>query len=180
VFWLKANLYNWMINPGLFWLPQSLPFLHLGETRYHPLTALEGMDPITLSMLPSNVKSYQSDPMSTQNKLHEMLNTLDLDNVDIIDLPRLCESTKGRRLLRYPLLVEQEIREQLYTRLQRLGLGVSRMYPAILPQIKGLEEILQSEEFPEAVLFAKRLLTLPTHRQVSQAAIDKIRQVITG
>jgi len=179
-FWLKAKLYNGMISPRLYWLPQSLPFLHLGETRFHPLKSLEGIDPLRLSMLASNVKAYQHDSMTTQNKLYEMLGQSDLSHSDITDLSRSCENTKERRLLRYPLLVGKAIRDQLYSELQRYGLGVSRMYPTILPEISGLEALQQQGEFPEASSFAKRLLTLPTHSQVSQMDIDKMCQIISA
>lgn len=178
-FWLKAKLYNFMIKPRLYWLPLSLPFLHLGETHYHSLSSLKAIDRIKLSILPSNVKAYQDDSMNAQNKLYEMLSKFDSGNSGITDLSRLCKCSKERKLLRYPLLVEQEIRDQLYTKLQQYGLGVSRMYPAILPEITGLGGLLQQGEFPEAASFAKRLLTLPTHSQVSQTDIDKICQVIS-
>lgn len=176
-FWLKAHLYNWMINPGLYWIPKSLPFLQLGETHYHPLSSINAMDKRQLSMLPANVKAYQSNSMNTQNQLQGMLNELDQKNSAILDLPSLCKCTKARRLLRYPLLVEQEFRDQLVTKLQ--GLGVSKMYPAILPKINGLENTLPQGEFPEAISFSKRILTLPTHSHVGKDDIDKMFQHIS-
>lgn len=179
-YWLKAKLYNGMISPRLYWLPKSLPFLHLGETRYHTLDSLEGIDPIRLSMLPSNVKAYQHDSMGTQKKLAVMLDTLDLDRSGIIDLPRACKIGKVRRLLRYPLLVESESRDQFYVRLQKRGLGSSLMYPQTLPNIPGLEALLSGQgSFPEAEAFAKRILTLPTHSRVGQADIDNIYRLLS-
>ncbi|RLA21594.1 MAG: hypothetical protein DRQ62_09345, partial [Gammaproteobacteria bacterium] len=51
---LKVKLYNAIILPSLYWLPQSLPFLHLGETRYHTLQAIEVMDQQYMDLLPAN------------------------------------------------------------------------------------------------------------------------------
>ncbi|MCK5360802.1 MAG: hypothetical protein KAJ95_09255, partial [Gammaproteobacteria bacterium] len=69
---------------------------------------------------------------------------------------------------------------QLYAGLQRLGLGPSRMYPVVLPEILGLETLLLGQgAFPAASSFAERLLTLPTHRQVSQIDIGKMAQVLS-
>ena len=41
---LQAMLYNLLLSPRLYWIPQALPFLHLGETRYHPLERILPMD----------------------------------------------------------------------------------------------------------------------------------------
>lgn len=178
-FRLKAVLYNWMIHPRLYWLPQAMPFLHLGETHYYPLNSIQGMDRLRLSILPANVKVYRSNSSKTKEKILAMLDDLDLEVCGITDLPNACKITEGRRLLRYPLLVEPETRDQLYDELHRFGLGPSLMYPTVLPKISGLGSILQSQGvFPAASSFAERLLTLPTHQQVGQVDIAKMRQVL--
>lgn len=180
-FHLKARLYNWMIRPGLFWLPQSLPFLHLGETRYHPLNSLQEMDWIRLSVLPANIKAYQAALMHVQEKLAVTLAECDLEQAGIIDLPRACNIPQHRRLLRYPLLVEPERRDLLHARLQQQGLGASLMYPKALPEIPALAALLSAQgSFPAASAFAKKIITLPTHLQVSEADIEKIGEVISS
>jgi len=179
-FRLKAMLYNRMINPRLYWLPQALPFLHLGETRYHALTSIDAMSRAQLSILVANLKTYRNDKIPAQNNLMAMLKTINLENCGITDLPRACKIPKNRRLLRYPLLMESELRDSLYTQLRGAGLGPSQMYPAALPEIPGLESLLSDQgAFPGATSFAKQLLTLPTHQQVRQTDIDKIRQILS-
>lgn len=179
-FSLKAMLYNWMISPRLYWLPQALPFLHLSETRYHTLASLEGMDRIKSLMLASNIKAYQNGSMDTQESLVTMLGEMNPERHAIIDLPRVCKISEERRLLRYPLLLESGTRDRLYAGLRRLGLGPSRMYLAVLPEVPGLESLLPGQEaFPAASSFAERLLTLPTHQQVSQADIVKMCQTLS-
>jgi dTDP-4-amino-4,6-dideoxygalactose transaminase len=179
-FRLKARLYNSMIRPRVYWLPRSLPFLHLGETHYHPIQALEGMDPIQLSMLPANINAYQADPASAQNMLSTALAQCEIEDRGIIDLAVACNNPRHRRLLRYPLLVEPALRDQLYTGLQKSGLGSSRLYPKALPEIAGLETLLSAQgEFPAAASFAERILTLPTHAQVKPADIDKTRLILS-
>lgn len=180
-FHLKARLYNQLIRPGLFWLPQRLPFLHLGETRYHPLSSLQAMDRIRLSMLPANINAYQSALMHVQERLALTLDECDLERAGIIDLARACNISKHRRLLRYPLLVTPERRDQLHARLQQQGLGASLMYPKALPEIPALATLLSAQgSFPAAGEFAKKILTLPTHLQVSETDIEKIREVISS
>jgi len=66
-FSLKAKLYNTMISPWLYWLPQSLPFLHLGETRYHALHDIKAMDSVRKKLLVANVSRYQNDNKAAQS-----------------------------------------------------------------------------------------------------------------
>ena len=177
-FWSNTLLYNGMISPRLYWLPLSLPFLHLGETHFNPLTSVMGIDEIRLSLLHDNVRAYQHRSMDVQNSLCDLLNENDLEGIGITDLAISCKKPESRRLLRYPLLVDEDIRSQLFAKLRHHGLGVSQMYPVILTEIKGLEELKQQGKFPEAASFARRLLTLPTHEMVSYKDIVRIRQVL--
>ena len=180
-FWLKTALYNQMISPWLYWLPQGLPFLHLGETRYHTLSAIDAMDPLRLDVLPANIAAYRSDDMGTQTALVGMLGELDLAARGIIDLPRACKAPESRRLLRYPLLMDAASRELLYQQLKRHGLGASGMYPVALPGIPGLERLLEGQgPFPVADAFAARILTLPTHNGVRRGDVAKIRKVLAS
>jgi dTDP-4-amino-4,6-dideoxygalactose transaminase len=178
-FRLKVALYNQMISPWLYWLPQGLPFLHLGETRYHTLPAIDAMDSVRQSVLPANIAAYRGDDMAAQKALVDMLGELDLSAKRIIDLPRVCKTPESRRLLRYPLVVDAVDRDPLYQALKRRGLGPSGMYPAALPGIPGLERLLEGQgPFPAAEVFATRILTLPTHNGVRRGDVAKICQVL--
>jgi len=179
-FRLKVMLYNLMISPRLYWIPQSLPFLHLGETRFHSLSSIDAIDTERLARLPTNVCAYQIDDMKAQKGLASMLAELDLSTKGVIDLSAVCEIPTNRRLLRYPLLVNAKARDGFYAELRRRGLGSSGMYPATLPGIAGLRELLAGQgPFPAAEAFAARILTLPTHNRVGSADIAEIRRVIS-
>jgi dTDP-4-amino-4,6-dideoxygalactose transaminase len=178
-FRLKAAVYNRMISPWLYWLPQSLPFLHLGETRYHTLPDIEAMDAVRQAVLPGNLAVYRHDDMAVQKALAEGLDDLDLAGRDIIDLPKICRTPPERRLLRYPLLIRATDRDRLYEKLKHAGLGPSGMYPAALPGICGLKELLAEQgPFPAAELFSTRILTLPTHHGVRQVDIGEMCRVL--
>lgn len=178
-FRFKAMLYNLMTSPRLYWIPQSLPFLHLGETRFHPLSSIDAIDTERLVRLPTNVNAYQSDDMKAQKGLASMLAELDLSTKGIIDLTAVCKTPSNRRLLRYPLLVNTETRFGLSAELRRRGLGSSGMYPTTLPAISGLKELLAGQgPFPAAETFASGILTLPTHNRVGSGDIAEMRRVI--
>jgi len=178
-FQLKVMLYNLLISPRVYWIPQALPFLHLGETRFHPLSSIDAIDAARLAKLPTNVCAYQIDDMKAQKGLASMLAELDLSTRGIIDLTAVCGIPTNRRLLRYPLLVNAKERHRLYAELRRRGLGSSGMYPATLPGISGLKELLAGQgPFPAAETFAAGILTLPTHNRVGSGDIAEIRRVI--
>jgi len=177
--WLNIVIYNLMISPYLYWIPQGLPFLHLGDTQYHPLSGIEAMDSARLRLLAGNMQKYRDDSPNTQLALAETIRKLRETGKDIIDLPVACDIPVNRRLLRYPLLVVPQRRDRLYRRLRREGLGPSRMYPSSLPNISGLYGLLQGQgKFPVADEFSRRILTLPTHNRVRKPDIEKIRQII--
>ena len=179
---LKVKLYNAIILPSLYWLPQSLPFLHLGETRYHTLQAIEVMDQQYMDLLPANIYCYQDDASASirREKISLMLDSLTDSSDRPINLPRLCKVEANRRLLRYPLLLEARSRDRAYLRLKQAGLGASIMYPASLPKIPGVNHLLDDRQsFPNAEDFASRVLTLPTHTGVSEKDIDKMKNILS-
>ena len=183
-FSLKAKLYNAMISPWLYWLPQSLPFLHLGKTRYHALHDIEAMDSVRKKLLAANVSRYQNDNKAAQSsdKISEVLDSI----ADIVNLPVVCaapDSGSGqhpgqRRLLRYPILVDAGVRDALFQKLKQAGLGASIMYPASLPEIEGLALLFAGQEYPQARAFASKLITLPTHAGVCAKDIEKMAAVL--
>lgn len=193
---LKAKLYNTMISPYLYWLPQSLPFLHLGETRYHTLPDIEAMASVRLELLAQNITCYQSDLQAIIRcqEISSMLASLATEVSGVTDLPVLCGVSAKRRLLRYPILLEAGVRDQVYRKLQQSGLGASIMYPASLPKITGLSNFLDAgqsctkksytkksstrKNFPGAEEFASRIITLPTHQYVSSKRISEIKLIL--
>ena len=177
----KAALYNRMISPRLYWLPLSLPFLHLGETRYHFLDEIAAMDPVRMSMLPVNIKAYQNLGLEIQHAIGAIMQEVNSMVPSMIDLPKVCETSPDRKLLRYPLLVDISVRNQLHDRLMKAGLGPSLMYPSALPGISGLSGLLGRQgPFPAAESFSQRILTLPTHSGVGESDIACIRQILAS
>ena len=177
----KIHLYNKMISPHLYWLPDSLPFLHLGETRYHPLSDIQAMEADRQALLPTNIMAYQSDGLITQKKLASLLDEFDVPEALLFNLAARYQAVDQHRLLRYPLLVDPAIRDRLYLELKRSGLGPSKMYPLAMPAIPGLEKLLPGQHhFPQAEAFATRVLTLPTHQRFGQKDFLRLRRVLAN
>ena len=179
-FRLKALAYNALISPYLYWLPARLPFLGLGETRYEPLDSTEPAGPILGEFLPANVNEYWHRVDAVQARLTAMI--ADVSKGQLLDLFSDCrEPGHSQRLLRYPVLAaDQSLRDRLFLALDRKGLGVSKMYPASLPNIRGLENHLRAEgeAYPNAEAFARRILTFPVHSRVREIDLQRLHAII--
>ncbi|MFW2438944.1 MAG: DegT/DnrJ/EryC1/StrS family aminotransferase [Arenicellales bacterium] len=176
-FRITVRLYNQLISPRSYWILQGLPFLHLGETRYYPLDAIGPLAAVRKDVLKANVECYLEQGVATQVALSRMSDSLADDM--IVNLPAVCNLSAQHRLLRYPLLVASSKRNRIVAQLSEAGLGVSVMYPGILPAIPGLEALLAGQgPFPAAAQFSRQLLTLPTHAGVGGADIHKIAAAI--
>jgi dTDP-4-amino-4,6-dideoxygalactose transaminase len=172
---LKVSLYNQFLKPTRYGLLASLPFLHLGETRYKPLKSLDIAPPSIEFLLATNIEAYINRKLKIQNEISSMLKEFQVDV--LVDLPVVLKNDRSIPLLRYPLLLKtSDMRNKVLDKLTQLGLGASAMYPTPLPAIDGLEDIFnEQDEFLEAERFSKRLLTLPCHPGVTSRDINRLR-----
>ena len=179
-FRLKALAYNVLTSPYLYWLPAKLPFLGLGETRYKALDSVGPAEPILGEFLPANINEYWHGPDIVQTRLTALI--ADVSKGQMLDLfSGCCEPGRVQRLLRYPVLAaDQSLRDRLFQVLDREGLGVSKMYPASLPNIRGLESHLRVEgaAYPNAEAFARRILTFPVHSRVREIDLQRMHTCI--
>ncbi len=174
---LKIFLYNLLLHPGLYFIPNSLPFLKLGETRFKPLRSIKPMAEENRSILDANIDKYiKTRDNENQQWLFEIISESKL-----IDLPCACsDSNNTSTLLRYPVLAAScEQRDDVYDMLNRMGLGVSKMYQKPLNKIQGLEEIFKQQgEFPNAKNFSETLLTFPTHKGLTLTCVQKMKAAL--
>ena len=174
----KLLAYNTIITPYFYWLLETLPFVELGSTRFHPLDTISSMKPENKDYLGSNIESYQRQNNNTQDKLAEKLS-----KSGVIDLPARCETYSNQRLLRFPVLTKTpEQHDRVLTRLQALGCGASGLYPSALPEIEGVSSILTNKfsGLKYSSDFASRLVTLPTHPNVSEQHLRTIFDVLNS
>lgn len=174
----KVWLYNQLISPYLYWIPDSLPFLKLGKTCFKPLDNLSSPCDAFLTLLPANIQRYWRQGLEIQSLMMEML--ADLGKDEVVDLAVVTCGGELPRLLRYPLLIASpRLRDELYSALVREGLGASTMYPFPLPRIDGLaNEFTDHNPLPNAENFAGRILTLPVHSGVRGLDVDRMGAVI--
>lgn len=175
----KAHVYNFLLAPAVYGLLQFAPFLHLGETIYKPLEKMLPFGEKKVRLLAANIDAY----CRRERKQEAWLSTM-LENIDrnyISDLTAVCEHRSALTLLRYPVLVKNKsLRDRFFDAISKAGLGCSRMYSSPLPAIDGLDGVFQDQDqFPGAIDFSQRLLTLPCHPGVSCRDIDLVGDILS-
>ncbi len=183
LFQLKATMYNLLLSPRFYWLPESLPFLHLGETVYHPMDSIKAFPSGRLAYLPPNLKAYWDRHRHSGGRTDRIFSQL--THGEWTDLPAICCGNELPPLIRYPFLAANKKQaNRIYSRSKRHGLGVTRMYKKPLNEIEGLEHVFAGQgPFPNAKEFADLLLTFPTHRGVPEnfaEVFNKTLRIDTG
>lgn len=172
---IKRLLFNVLLSRYIYPLLERAPFLHVGETRFHPLEAIRILE-LPSSLLVAGMRVYfEREPLhlvydSQLSFLREagwtFVVTTDADD----PTPRL----------RYALLAPNEnLRDRVVTELNEKGIGANIFYGRTLPEIMNTASIPVglSGSYPNANNFAKRLITLPTHEDVGSNDISTIISV---
>lgn len=141
------------LNPYLFWIPKSLPFLKLGETIFDPDFSINRYSSFQAGF--SRSWSSRLDHMNTirrNNTIFWMnslkaLSQIKMDGVVFIRLPLKLKNLKTRKML---MRISDE-----------KGLGISETYPGAIESIKTLG--LEDCHCPNAISTVKKLVTLPVH-----------------
>ena len=169
----KLYLYALFFHPLLYWIPQSMPFLKLGETIFNPDFKIKKISPIAVALanrliwlIEENKKIREKNTIFLLQKLNSVKN---------INLPN-----HSFPYLRFPLLVSSNTqRNRLLTYLKAQGLGAAIFYPCPLNEQPGLKEYLQDNNtYTNAKKLSKTLITLPLHQKVSQKDLYKIINII--
>ena len=143
------------LRPTLFWLPKRLPFLKIGETRFHrtfPVRKFTG---------------FQAGLLHDWRQKLETLNRGRSDNADgYIEHLELSNGMQiyanGFPYNRFPIYLEGKAsKEELCESGNRMG--ISPMYPFPIHRIQEIKEMFDRRDFEGAETISDTLVTLPTH-----------------
>jgi len=178
VYQIKVKLFNVLSFPFYYYFLSKLPFLKLGETIFHPLNKINAIPSSIKKQFNANYKKY-NETQSLRVRYDDLFNSL--DSKLITSLPVQSGVSTYSPLLRYSILVkDSNIRELIYRDLSNAGVGISKMYQHILPDIANIKHSMFAEitDCTNAEYFAASLLTLPMHQDVKEQHIAKIKSVL--
>jgi dTDP-4-amino-4,6-dideoxygalactose transaminase len=166
-------LSTYLSDPRLYWIPQMMPFLHLGETQFIPDFPLrKGCSRVT-PVLDLLFRSLQEEKHIREENSSWYRHNLQPPSGNALSL------ADPYPFLRYPLLVKDPtLREKLLNRLSSEGTGAAGFYPGALNELPRLKERLDDRRhYRNARILARSLITLPVHPGVTPAAREKIARI---
>lgn len=159
---LAITSVQWALGrPALYAIPSGIPWLHLGETVYHPATEPVGMSLASASLVPAALALEPAD--LTLRRAHAAhLDALVAESPTFAPVMPIESSQAG--YLRYAA------RDLRGNRTVARSLGIVKPYPGTMAEYSQLRSIVFSNEpaTPGASEIARSLFTLPTHRFVNQ------------
>ncbi len=172
----RERLYNVAIRPSVYGLLASIPQLGIGETVYEPLAAIEELDEHSAARVAAAVRRYRAGAAQRES----IVRAYDRQFGAAVSLRVSSGVAPSGDSLRYPLLLPTAgQRDAALEALNHAGLGASAFYADALPDVQGMPDAdWANVEVPAARDFAGRLLTLPVHADVSNAALDRIVAIV--
>ncbi len=174
---VETALLALFIRPSLYWIPASLPFLHIGASIYDPTFPIAPMSPFQQTLAAHLFPSLEHLQRIRQENAQRLRHALAFCQELQFIWPK--EGDQGG-FLRLPILLKtSERRDKLLNDLKRYGLGAMEGYPAPLSDIANLQKhVVNAEEpFPNAWHVSQQLLTLATHAWVSDSVIEHIAEI---
>ena len=176
----KMLSYSILLNPGLYWLPDKLPFLKLGQTVFEEnftIGLLSEIQKCAGEILYPGLGDLNAKRLVMSNRICQNLNS-----DSSLSVPGYSKE-KSPTYLRLPVLAQsQNDRDIIIAVLRKAGIKSSEMYPSTINRIDGIGKHLTNPEdnFSGAQEVVDRLFTLPTHPYVRDNDIAKISEILSG
>lgn len=169
--WLRCLALWILARPAVYWIPASLPFLHLGETIFREPEPPRGLSRAAAAMLPVALEAAGVEAGRRRSNAAWLLARLPPEGAARIRVPTEAEAG----YLRLPVLVPPAVRARADSSAAR-RLGIAGGYPAGLHRLPRFQdEILNREDsFPGTETLVRSLITLPVHSRLSRADLERI------
>lgn len=175
---IKLMAYSALFHPRLFWIPQALPFLHIGETIFTLDMDHEKMLPLSKRLGRIMLKDINSILANRQSVAFQYAERLKDCKGQFAFFPPFQHRIN---LLRFPFIFEDSRKRDLcLAELSHRGLGASGGYPCPLNRMEGAKRYFSLDhKLPNADQTARRVMTLPLHRYVNSQDIEMISSIIS-
>ncbi len=177
---LKIIAYALMLHPRLYWLPNKMPFLNLGQTVFEPNFEIGG-----LSRLQKCAGAAMFHKLNHFNAIRSQNAKMIGERLSCDDRYKIPGYSENNNTIyvRLPVMARnRNERDKAIFRLSKYGIKASAMYPSTISQIPGIGRYLANQEFDfnGAQTVVDRLFTLPTHPYLTNRDVDKILECLTG
>jgi len=170
----RISLYTLFSNPRLYWIPQRLPWLRLGETHFRPdFPVSRGYGTARRAAERMIVFLEEEKKIRTENTQWYASRFQSFPEVQ-------SPPHQSYPYLRYPFRVSpRALRDRILSELVAKGTGAAPFYPTPLNEMPGLAGCLQDQgDYPNAKALSDSLLTLPVHSLVRQRHRERIFNIV--
>ncbi len=176
----KRHIFNFLLGRFGYGLLRRIPFLGLGTTVYKPLLRLCRMR-LPDGLLEAGIRGVGNRPAIAVSYVRELEFLWQRGWRPFMDSEVFRDKGAGQVTLRYGLLApDRGARDKAIEALNNVGIDANAFYGRILPDIEGVPGALVGSvgDFPNAVSFADRLITLPSHEDVTDRDLSVIAAVL--
>jgi len=175
---INLLLYSMFFNPRLYWIPQRLPWLQLGETIFTLDYEVKRLNPIVRRLGGCLYPGFEWIRRLRRELAKGYRERLERMMQELAYLPDI--GADGIALLRFPLILKSgEKRDRILSELKRSGLGATGAYPVPLNELPGAAAYFDGKEvYPNAKYISERILTLPLHEYVTQRDMERMTTII--
>ena len=147
------------IRPRLYWIPNALPFLRLGQTEFPKTVAVKRLSGMQAGLL------HDWEHRLSESNQRRSETAASVSRQMSLSLPQ----GPSHPYLRLPILAATpQGRERIHSFAQRRGLGVSVAYPTPINEIPEISHMFDGMRFPTARRVSEHILTIPTHQWISE------------
>ena len=147
------------IRPRLYWIPNALPFLRLGQTEFPKTVAVKRLSGMQAGLL------HDWEHRLSESNQRRSETAASVSRQMSLSLPQ----GPSHPYLRLPILAATpQGRERIHSFAQRRGLGVSVAYPTPINEIPEISHLFDGMRFPTARRVSEHILTIPTHQWISE------------
>lgn len=174
---VKLVGYVALVPPSLYWIPNSIPQLGLGQTIYDTSYAVERysrpLAALGVTML-RRLDAFTAARLANAEAMRSRL--AGLTTISFVQPP----PGSNPVYLRFPLLAaDRDARDAIVAALNDAGIGATASYPRSLADLPHLDAYPMDLAVPSSgAAVADRIVTLPTHPLVGPRDIDRTVEVI--
>lgn len=176
----KLIIYITLLNPRLYWIPNKLPFLGLGQTIYTTDFDIKSYSNVLASIgLTLFMKIERITKKRVDNAQHYINILAGIPGINMVSFHNNINPVFSR----FPILIENyELRGKVVKELNRNGYGATTSYPDAIADIEDIQSLINPDDKNTigGKMIARQIITLPTHHYVSRKDIDKIASIITN
>lgn len=177
---MKLMAYAAFLNPRMYWLPESLPFLNLGTTIYTTEYPVESYSALLGGFGASLFRRF--DEITAARAGNGLAYDRALAGVKGLERISVKKGSKPV-YLRYPALVRDKGRRiSMLARLKENGIGATASFPRSVIDLEEIGGILNKagSSGKNGRDVAERIITLPTHPFVTGEDIERAVSVLKG